>query len=273
VTSVLALLGPDGPVVVDPARPVLRADDPGVVRGECVFETLRVVDGRPALVAAHLARLRRSAARLALDLPAGHEELVPVAAAAHGGGEGVLRLVVSRGGTAYALVTPVPQAALDGRRGVTAVTLTLGVPAGLRPQAPWLLGGVKSTSYAVNMAALREAEARGAQDVVFVSSDGEVLEGPTATCVWVRDGVLVTPPADEVGVLPGTTVDVVLNLHEGPSQVRRGTVEELRAADEVMLLGSVRGVAPVVALDGAPLPLGPVTRRLQEALEQALRTR
>jgi 4-amino-4-deoxychorismate lyase len=274
VTTVLALLTPDGPSLVDPAVPVLRADDLGVVRGESVFETMRVVGGRAGFVDAHLARLQRSAARLAVHLPAGHEALVDCAVSAWGDEDGVLRVVVTKGGTAYALLTPVPATTVAGRAGVTAVTLTLGVPAGLRAEAPWLLGGVKATSYAANMAALREAEARGAEDVVYVSTDGEVLEGPTSTCAWVTGGLLVTPPADEVGILPGTTMGIALSLASRlgvPYEVRRGSVSELRAADEVLLLGSVRGVAPVLSLDGAPFPAGPVTRALAEAFEAALR--
>lgn len=273
--TVLAVLGPDGPALADPTAPLLRADDPGVVRGECVFETLRVIEGRPAFVPEHLARMVRSAARLALDLPAGWEGLVPCAAAGWTGGEASLRLVVSRGGTAYALVTAVPEATLLARRdGVRAVTLTLGVPAALRSTTPWLLGGVKSTSYAVNMAALREAARLGADEAVFVSTDGEVLEAPTATAAWVVDGGLVTPPPDGVGILPGTTMAVLLDLCAElgvPAQVRRGTVAELLEADEVLLAGSVRGVAAVVELDGRPLPAGPVTARLSEAFERRAR--
>lgn len=54
--------------------------------------------------------------------------------------------------------------------------------------------------------------------------------------------------------------------------MRRGTVAELLEADEVLLTGSVRGVAPVVALDGRPLPVGPLTVRLRDAYEERLRT-
>ena len=265
----LVVVGPNGVERADPALPLLRADDPGVLRGESVFETLRIGGGRAAFVDVHLARLQRSADRLALELPP-LDGLVEAAVAAWPHADGTLRVVVTRGGTAYALVAPVPATVVAQRSGVSAVVLTLGVPAALRAASPWLLGGVKTTSYAVNMAALREAQARGAQDVVFASLDGEVLEGPTSTCAWVADGVLVTPPPDEVAILPGTTMDVARSVLDGPSQVRRGTVRELRAADEVLLLSSVRGVAPVTALDGAPLAVGPVTRRLQEAFEAAV---
>ena len=211
--TVLAVLGPGGPALADPAVPLLRADDPGFLRGEAVFETLRLAGGRPAFLDRHLRRLARSAARLDLALPDGWEALVALAVGTWGTGDGVLRLVCSRGGTSYALVTPVPAETLRARaEGVRAVTLTLGVPAGLRSEAPWLLGGVKSTSYAVNMAALREAARAGAEDAVLVSSDGEVLEAPTATVAWVTAGRLVTPPPEAVGILPGTTMDVVLEL-------------------------------------------------------------
>ena len=276
VQPVLALLT-DPPRLVDPATPVLRADDLGLARGESVFETLRIAGGRVAFLDLHLERLERSAARLALDLPPGWRELVEVATGAWAGDDGVLRLTCSKGApgsgpVGFALVTPVPAATVAAREhGVSAVTLTLGVPAALRSGAPWLLGGVKSTSYAVNMATLRAAEAAGAEDAVWTSSDGYVLEAPTSTVAWVSAGRLVTPPAEQVGTLPGTTAAVALALSPVPVDVRLGTVEELRAADEVMLLSSVRGVAPVVRLDGRELGTGPVTTAVRAAFERAVR--
>ena len=275
VQPVLALLT-DPPRLVDPATPVLRADDLGLARGESVFETLRVAGGRAAFLDLHLERLARSAARVAIDLPGGWRELAELATGAYDAADGVLRLTCSKGApgdapVGFALVTPVPAASVAAReQGVSAVTLTLGVPAALRADAPWLLGGVKSTSYAVNMATLRAAEAAGAEDAVWTSTDGYVLEAPTSTVAWVTDGRLVTPPAEQVGTLPGTTAAVALALSPVPVDVRLGTVEELRAADEVMLLSSVRGVTPVVRLDGRELGTGPVTTAVRAAFEQAV---
>ena len=257
---------------------MLRADDLGVARGEAVFETLRIASGRPAFLDLHLARFQRSADRLAIPLPGGWPELAALVTTEYGEPDGVLRLTCSKGvpggePVGFALAGPLPAATLHGRdHGVSAVTLTLGVPAGLRSDAPWLLGGVKSTSYAVNMASLRAAEDAGAQDAIWTSSDGEVLEAPTATVAWVRDGVLVSPPADQTGTLPGTTAHVALGLSPVPVEVRRGSVAELAGADEVMLLSSVRGVAPVVRLDGRSLPVGPVTQALRAAFEVAAQT-
>ena len=279
-SNVLVLLA-DPPRIVDPATPVLRADDLGVVRGEAVFETLRIAGGQPAFLDQHLRRLERSAARLAIDLPGGWRELAHTACTeysrAYDGADGVLRLTCSKGAPGagpfgFALVTPIPETSIEARmHGVSAVTLSLGVPATLRAEAPWLLGGVKSTSYAVNMASLRQAEAEGAHDAIWTSSDGEVLEAPTSTVGWVKDGVLITPPADEVGTLPGTTAHVAIGLSPVPVEVRRGRAEELASADEVMLLSSVRGVAPVVRLDGRALAVGPVTTALSGAFERAVR--
>ena len=270
--TVLAALGPDGPVLADPDAPLLRADDPGVLRGESVFESLRLAAGRPAFLHRHLRRLEVSAERLGLELPGGWEALVELAVGAWARPAGVLRLVCSRGGTAYALVTAIPPENAQARAlGIRVVTLDLGVPAGLRAHAPWLLGGVKSTSYAVNMAAQREARRIGADDAVLLSSDGEVLEAPTATVAWVVAGRLVTPPPQAVGILAGITMEVVLELCDERGigyEVRRGTVAELRAADEVLLAGSIRGIAPVVALDERTLAIGPVTAGLRDSFEQ-----
>ncbi len=299
-SAVLFTIGPDGsPVAVDPATPLVRADDHAVLRGEAIFETLRTYGGHAFQLPAHLARLQISAARIELAVPGSTplRRLVEAAAAAFEPVEGQLRLVTTRGprqadgsplpgpdrpagsggsgGVAFALVVPVPTSH-DGARakGISAVTLSLGIPATLRQGAPWLLGGVKSTSYAVPMAALRAAAGTGTADAIWVSSDGEVLEAPTSTVVMVVDGEIVTPPAAEVGILPGTTVRAVEALAGGIVE-RRITVAELRAAREVMLLSSVRGVAPLVTLDGAPVgdgAVGPVTAGLRDALEEAVRS-
>jgi 4-amino-4-deoxychorismate lyase len=268
MTRVLLL---DGLREVDPAAPLLRADDLGVLRGEAVFETLRIGRGRPAFLDEHLSRLAASADRLAIELPPGWRELA--VAAAEGVPDGVLRLVCTKGAPGepplgYALVTDVPEKVRrSGEDGVAVITLSLGVPAGLRTDAPWLLGGVKATSYAVSMAALRYAEEAGAEDVIWLSTDDQVLEGPTSTVAVVRDGVLVSPPP-ATGVLEGTTLAAVRDLV--PFESAPISSAELRAADEVLMLSSVRGVAPVVRLDGAARDRGPVGRRLREAYETAV---
>lgn len=269
MTKVLLL---EGLRQVDPSTPVLRADDLGVLRGEAVFETVRIAGGRPALLAAHLQRLASSAERLEIPLPGGWEELAH--AASKGQEEAVLRLVCTKGPppVGFALVTEIPVETLRARTdGVRVITLTLGITAQQRSAAAWLLGGIKSTSYAVNMASVRHAQEQGADDAIWVSSDGEVLEAPTATVAIIRAGTLATPPPS-VGILPGTTLAAVLDLALVPATVRRIPLSELQGADEVMLLSSVRGIAPVTAIDGRELGIGPVTARLRDAFETSLRS-
>jgi branched-subunit amino acid aminotransferase/4-amino-4-deoxychorismate lyase len=133
---------------------------------------------------------------------------------------------------------------------------------------------VKSTSYAVNMAAQREAKLRGADDAVFVSAELIVLEGPTSN-VWFREGDTLCTPSLDLGILAGVTRDTLLHAAaEAGMQVVEDAfpLERMAAADEVFASSSIREVMPVVELDGKPvadgLP-GQAARDMQSALRGA----
>ncbi|AEB47499.1 aminotransferase class IV [Micromonospora maris] len=260
-------------------EPVLRGDDLGVLRGDGLFETMHLRDGRPWLREAHLARLRAGAAAVELTLPddaALVELLETVAAGWPAEVEGALRLVCTRGPegggppTVYATLTAVPAAVRQARHdGVRVATLSLGVPADARPELDWLPAGIKSTSYGASTAARRWAARAGVDDVLWVSSDGYVLEGPTANVVWSTGDTLCTVPAGRTGILPGTTVAWLLaNADQVGCQAaeRMVTPAGLRDADAVWLTSSVRGLVEVHALDGEPLPRSPRTHALRELL-------
>lgn len=273
---VVAVLGRG---VVPADTPILRADDLGVLRGDGVFETLHVRAGRPWLVDEHLARMAASADRLDLALPPPEalRELIQSACAAWPAErEGALRLVCTRGGedggpvTTFATLAPVSDAVRAARRtGISVATATLGVPVAARPGAPWLLGGVKSLSYAVNMASLRWAARQGVDDVLWVSVDGYALEAPTASLVWLEGSTLWTVPPEETGILPGITARWLLD-HAGERGFKTGErlvrPAELAEADAIWLTSSVRGVAEVRALDGVPRSPSPHTAVLRELL-------
>ena len=259
--------GPDGPVPrVHPAdEPLLLADDLAAVRGDGCFETLLLTGGGVAKPDRHLARLARSAAALDLTGPSADQWRAGIALAADRWGaatEGMLRLVLSRGPerggpeTAYITVAQIGARALRARaEGVAVTTLTRGVAADVAGTAPWLLLGSKTLSYAANMAALRHAEAAGYDDVVYLSSDGEVLEGPRSSVVMARGGELVSPPA-EVGILEGTTLAALAEVAEAsgvPVRRERLLVTDLLAADAVWLLSSVTLAARVRRIDEATL--------------------
>lgn len=268
--------------VVDPEEPVLRADDLGVQRGDGIFETARVAGGRVFKLGLHLARLRRSAEALELAAPSDDEwrTLAAQAVDASGAGDGLLKLVCTRGPvaggpvTAFALAMPIPPESVRAREnGIDVVTLTLGVDAAARQHSRWLLGGAKTLSYAVNMASIREAERRGATDAIWLASGGEVLEGPTSTVCWVKDDALRTPPTTS-GILEGTTLKVLEALAPPLAyEVTDATQDDLARADEVFLASSVRGVTPVLTIDGEPVNgggIGPHTKRLRDAFEDAV---
>jgi 4-amino-4-deoxychorismate lyase len=276
---VLAVLG-RGVVPLD--LPLLRADDLGVSRGDGVFETMHVREGSAWLLGEHLSRMASSSARLDLALP-DHTALADLVAAAleawPSDREATVKLVCTRGPegegppTVYALVTPIALASLTQRRaGITVVTAPLGFTADARASAPWLLGGVKSLSYGVNMAALRWAAGQGCDDALFVSSDGEILEGPTSSVVWLDGETLCTVSLD-TGILPGLTAAYLLD-HAAEAgltgEYRRGSVDDLLDSSGAWLCSSGRGIARITELDGKPLAPAPLTDTLREILGFAL---
>ncbi|MEU5691349.1 aminodeoxychorismate lyase [Actinosynnema sp. NPDC020468] len=260
---VLALL--DG-TIADPEAPVIRADDLGLQRGDGVFETVLAVDGKPRELGPHLDRMTRSTSMLDLPAPdrAAYERAVgAVLEHWRGGREVAIKLVLTRGvdggdgtPTGFVLASEVAPKALAQRAdGLAAITLDRGVEPGLADRAPWLLLGAKSLSYAVNMAALREAERQGAAEVVFTTPSGSVLEGPTSTVVMANGKTLVTPP-DALGILPGTTQAALFRAASRAGwtiEVARIDVTELYAADGVFLASSVRRITRVHTLDGKVL--------------------
>jgi 4-amino-4-deoxychorismate lyase len=275
----LAASDPDGSVrFVRTDEPLLRGDDLGVLRGDGVFETVHVRAGAPFLLPEHLARMTRSAARLDLPLPP-LARIEALAAALcdrwPAEAEGALRLICTRGPedggdpTLYGTLAGIRDVVRAQRRdGIRVATASLGVAADAREPAPWLLGGVKSLSYAANMAAQRWAGAQGLDDVLYTSAEGYVLEGPTSTVVWRTGDVLCTVP-DRTGILPGTTAAHLLSRAadlELTADLRMARPDDLMAADGVWFASSVRGIVPVTELDGKTLTVDPVSRRLRDLL-------
>ena len=276
----LAVLGRG---VVDPATPLLRADDEAVLRGRAAFETMRVYAGVPFRVDLHLRRLAESAQ--VLDLPPpdieGLTVLVADALASLDRPDAVLRVVWTPGSgdgdsIGFVLVTPLPSGFDEMRaRGIELASLQLAIGAATRNESPWLLPGVKSTSYAVNMAAQAEARRRGADDALFLSLEGVALECPTSN-VWFWEGGVLHTPALELGILAGVTRETLLAAARGAGiDLAEGEYprDRLVGAAEVFTSSSVREVMPVVRLDGEPIGdgrPGPVAAQLQAALRAAV---
>ncbi|WP_158865125.1 aminodeoxychorismate lyase [Leifsonia sp. AG29] len=266
--------GDTGFTVSDFGAPQVRITDLAVTRGDGVFETIAVIKGHPQALEPHLARLAHSAALLDLPEPA----LDVWRLAVHEGvadylsrngvtldGEGAelfAKLIYSRGveGTGrpsgWIFVDKGEDFTAD-RQGIRVVSLDRGYRHDVAETSPWLLAGAKTLSYAVNRAAQREAVRRGADDVLFVSSDGFALEGPTSNVV-IRTGDVVRTPQTDQGILAGTTQADVFAFFEArglTTEYGRITLEEVAAADAIWLVSSVRLAGPVTWLDGRDYPV------------------
>ncbi|MDD7961860.1 aminodeoxychorismate lyase [Microbacterium thalli] len=248
---------------VDPAAPALTVGELSTQRGDGIFESIGVVGGHPQEVEAHLERLVHSARLCDLPEPnvAQWRAAVAVAASECGDGEGVVKLILSRGvehgptPTAWATAATAGDFTDARTQGIRVVTLDRGYAIDAPARAPWLLLGAKTLSYAVNMAALREAHRRDADDAVFLSSDGFVLEAPTASLILQRGDTFVTP-APNGGILHGTTqLSLFEHLASRGFETAYETipVDDLRRADAAWLVSSVRLAAPIRQLDGVAL--------------------
>jgi 4-amino-4-deoxychorismate lyase len=279
----LLALAVGGRGLVDPDEPILHADDEAFLRSRAAFETTRVYGGSAFKLDEHLARLAGSAARVEIGTIDTDElrRLAALALEAAAAPDAMLRLFVTpgrdgaRSPTHVAMVSTLPEGLDELRaRGLKLVSIQLGVDPELRATSPWLLGGVKSTSYAVNMAAEAEAKRRGADDAVFLGSGDVVLEGPVTNVWWRYDDVLYTPGL-ELGILAGVTRATLMeHAAAAGREVREGAfpLEHMAGADEAFTSSSIREVMPVIELDGRPVGAGapgPAAQELQEALRGA----
>lgn len=248
---------------VDAAAPALSVGELSTQRGDGIFESIGVVDGHAQEVAAHIERLAHSARLCDLPEPNARQwrQAVAAAAAQCGPGESVIKLILSRGvehgpaPTAWVTASAAPDNSTARTEGIRVVTLDRGFDSAAGSRAPWLLLGAKTLSYAVNMAAIREARRRGADDAVFVSSDGIVLEGPTSSVV-LRRGDRFTTPAPGAGILHGTTqLSLFAHLEQRGFRTAYEAVpaSALPRADAAWLVSSVRLAAPISAVDGSPI--------------------
>lgn len=261
--------GPDGTTTfapADPTAPHLRVDDLGATRGDGIFESVNVVGGVAQSLRHHLDRFARSATMVDLPTPdaTAWAAALKQAVAAHDPvPELLVKLIMTRGvegsgvptGWVHAFVAA--DHARERVEGIDVLVLERAYPSDVMTRAPWLLQGAKTLSYALNMAALRHARAQGAHDVVFRSSDGEVLEGPNSTVVAVfGDRWVTTPP--ELGILEGTTQGRAFDFARGRgdrAEIGRLAPADLHSADAVWLVSSGRLSAPVRSVDGTPRPV------------------
>jgi 4-amino-4-deoxychorismate lyase len=239
--------------VTDP----LIAVSPDELFGDGVFETVHVRPTGPWLLDEHLARLARSAKLLDLPPFTLHDQLAVT------GVEAALRIIRTRR-SEHVTVSAIPASVLRERaEGIRVISARIG------PPPPWSLSQAKTLSYASNFAARRWAKDQGADDLLWLTTDGYALEAPTASVVWLSSNELATVPPSEAGILAGTTAAhlLVRAPEVGLTAAERMiTIDELRGADAIWLSSALRGLAEVVTLDGVPRRRSPWTPRLLDLL-------
>jgi branched-chain amino acid aminotransferase len=228
------------------AQARIPVTDQGLLRGDGVFEVIRLYGGRPHALERHLDRMARSAENLRLPLDVAQVRAdAALLLGAGPAGDCLLRVLATRGGHRVALLEPLP--ALPEALALASVTY-----------APTrVLDGVKSLSYAANMLAGRLARERGFDEALLVTPHGRVLECPTASFFWVRGGELHTPPLD-THVLDSITRRIV--IEECGAHETETTLAMLEDAEEAFVSSTVRDVLAVSRIDERELaPDGPLT--------------
>lgn len=239
--------------------------DSVVLRGDGVFEALRTADGLPFALEAHLDRLERSAVAMELTMVERDRLRSWVHRVAQPEGHALVRILLTRGGEGSSGRTVVLSQPLPDVPGSFSL---LPHRAPWHPGGrPWELAGVKTMSYAPNLAASRVAIQHGYSDALLLSDDDTILEGPTFSVAWLVDGRLETPSLD-LGILAsitrGQAIGLARSLGVGVSE-GRFHVDRLAEATDVIAMSTVKQVTAVVRCGSLERPTTEFTARLREA--------
>lgn len=249
--------------LIDPARATVSVFDHGLMVGDGVFETIKIVNGESFALTRHLDRLTLSAQRMDLpdpDVSAIADGIAKCLAEAPAWPLGRIRVTYTSG--------PGPLGSDRGDEGTTSVVIVdeqKPFPASANVVVvPWprnergALSGVKSTSYGDNAKALAYAKARGGGEAIFGNLAGNLCEGTGSNIFLVYGGRLITPTL-ESGCLAGVTRALTLEWCGGVEEdVPLSAVYE---AEEAFLTSTTRDIQPIGLVDDTSLPVapGPVT--------------
>ena len=240
------------------AQARIPVTDEGLLRGDGVFEVARLYAGEPFALDEHLQRMTHSAhnLRLEFDRELVADDVRRLLESADRS-DGLVRVLVTRGGHRVALLEPLPQ--VPGSIALGCITYA----------ATHVLDGIKSLSYAANMLASRLARERGFDEALFVSPEGRVLEAPTSSFFWVRSGQLLTPPLSE-HVLDSITRRLI--IARAGAREQAATLDDLGSAEEAFIASSVREVLPVHRVEDHEFPReGPLTRATADTVREEIR--
>ena len=256
----------------------ISARDRGFTLADGVFETMKARQGKVFRLERHLERIAGSLRALAIPQPPELSEWVDAAVRAAHVPEASIRLTVTRGvapggvgappdPAPTVVVTVAPPPAFGTAMYETG--LSASIASGRRNEHS-MTAGLKTLAYTDSVAAMIEARATGADEVLFLDTAGHCSEASASNLFAVIDDRLTTPPTS-CAALPGITRATVIECAPDlglPVDDRAFAPEELRAASEAFLTSSLRGIVPLVRVaghaigDGHP---GPVTRQVMAA--------
>jgi branched-subunit amino acid aminotransferase/4-amino-4-deoxychorismate lyase len=264
------------------AEAVIPINDRGFLLGDGLFETMRVVNGRPFRMAQHLERLTRGLDFVKIKLPFTPKELQKFAAELIERNQlpdSILRLMITRGPaprgystknsgppTVLMTLSPLPAATPDEPLQWSLVTSPFRVP------ASDALASFKTTSKMLNILARAEAEERGADEALLLNTNGEAAEAAGGNLFWVYQERICTVPTGR-GVLPGITRAVVLEICQllgFETNKRVVKPEMLRNAEGIFITTSSFGIVPVVSFDGEPVAPSPLVDQIASAYHEML---
>lgn len=227
------------------------------------YTTARVSGGRVERLERHVARLRRDALRLGLEPPERHEVealFLVTTREAFGPGEGIVRIEWSREPTdptePARLMATARELGPDPNRYRARVSRTVH-------PGPQERHGAKAVDVAEYTSAREEARHAGVDEVLLFDAAGWLVEGSRSSLLVVDvRGDLLTPDPD-LGAVEGVGLSLVREVHP---EIRgaRLSLADLLEARELLSINAVRGVVPIVELDGRPLAggeIGPWARR------------
>ena len=269
----------------DAGNATVNVLDHGFLFGDSIYEVVRTVKRRPLAWRQHLKRLRNSAARISLELPWTdrelEEEVETIIREAPWSDETYVRIVITRGVGKIELIPTTcaePMLIVIGKPLLPAPPefyergVVLCVTEVRRNSRHAMDPGIKSGNYLNNVLAVIEAQKKGAQDALMLNEHGHLTECTTSNIFLVSHGIVRTPSLD-CGILAGITRETLLELMRQvaiPSEETELTLKDLRAADEVFMSGTVKGVVPVSSVIGevdwrsGPRPLTARIRSLYE---------
>jgi branched-chain amino acid aminotransferase len=265
--------------LVDAATATVPALDRGLLSGYGLFETLRAYGGKPWAFDDHYARLLTGGELIALDVPpaASVQDAIRQTLAANDLDDAGVRLTITGGAG-----PPDVQADPDSPPNVIVIAWPLrdysdlyehGAKLATLPQGARPLADVKTTSYAVSVAGRVFAQRAGADDAVFLGGHKRVLEATGSNLFVASGNDLRTPPLDDA-ILPGVTRRYVMDVARDVGFTiaeEHVYIDDLLAADEVVLTSSLREVYPAASLDGDPLKRSDVAEKLRAAYGELVR--